>query len=128
MAAKKEPKHEMTAAEKKAVAERDARLKKAGWGQNRSAFADITPWNIGLIVMGTFLKYKKLPDRDGRTGGHIFYIENTEGVRECYGAPAALFPVIEELASGTELYIECTGKRPSSKGSDAWMFDVRTRE
>jgi hypothetical protein len=127
MAAKKNKPEPMSAAEKKAAEARDNRLRSEGWGGTLTDRAEILKWGVGLIVVGTLVRFKKLPDRDGKKGGTIFLIDTDNG-RECYGAPSVLLEAIGELEAGTVVYIECTGKVPTNKGNDAWMFDVRVKD
>lgn len=106
---------------------RDARLKREGWGVTLTERMAIKKWGEGVEVIGTIVKTKKLPDRDGRTGGHIFYIDTEDG-RECYGAPAVLMEALETLVLPAEVYILCIGQGEARKGqSPPWLFDVRTK-
>lgn len=79
-------------------------------------------------MTGFLQRLKKLPDRNGKAGGTIFTLDLEDGTRVCYGAPTILLEALEGVDIGTEVYIKCTGKVPSSRGQDAWAFDFRTRE
>jgi hypothetical protein len=106
---------------------RDTQLRKEGWSGTLSERMAISKWGPGLEVTGTIIKTKKLPDRNGKTGGHLFYVD-TENGRECYGAPAVLFDVLDTLVLPAEVYILCLGKGEATEGKSApWLFDVRTR-
>lgn len=124
MAAKK-AKEALTPAQLK---DRDERLRRAGWGQSRSERLPIEKWQTGLEVVGTLVSTKKLPDRNGKTGGHIFVIDVEDGGRQCYGAPTILWETLETLSAGAEMNILCTGKVPTARGQDAWTFDVRVKD
>ena len=84
--------------------ERDARLRKLGWGGTLTDRMQIQKWDAGVEVIGRLERVKKLPDRNGKIGGHIFYVDTANG-RECYGAPTVLWEVMEGMPEGTELYI-----------------------
>lgn len=98
------------------------KLLKRGF-KSRGDRLPIQKWEVGKVVEGVFLKMKKLPDRGDKKGGHIFYLE-IGGVRECYGAPAILTGMLEEIGAGESVVIACVGKVPSSRGQDAWDFRV----
>jgi len=106
----------------------DAALSKEGWSHSKSGRLPIQKWGAGLVVIGTLVGTKKLPDKGEKKGGTIFYVDTEDGTRECYGAPAILAEALTDVRPGELVRVECLGKVPSTKGDFAWDFDVRVKE
>lgn len=106
---------------------REEQLKKMGFTRASGSRLPIIPWKKGLEVAGKLVFVKKLPDFEGKTGGHLFHLELPSGEVVCYGAPTILWESLSELPLQSLVVIACTGKVKTRRGQDAWTFDVMAK-
>lgn len=105
----------------------DRALRDQGWGSAQGARLEIEKIDTGEVVVGVYRRWKKLPDKGQKKGGHVIYLE-VNGVLRCYGARTLLWEIMEGIDLGETVRIECTGTVASDKGNDAYTYEVRVKE